>query len=211
MGYGRAAYQRIAIGFCAAVVAGPASAHHPTGGRTPATVADGLLSGLGHPVIGLDHLAFVIGLGGLAGLAATRRFGLIPAFVFASMLGVVAHAGRLDLPAAEALVAGSLLVAGLALLVQRGLAGALAIMLAAAAGLVHGYAHGEAIVGAEATPLLAYLAGLAIVQTAIAAVVLFATRVATDANPFALGRLRFAGTALAALGAVNLALVYASP
>jgi urease accessory protein len=37
------------------LLAEPAFAHHPMGGLTPATFADGLLSGLGHPVIGLDQ------------------------------------------------------------------------------------------------------------------------------------------------------------
>ena len=38
-------------------MAGSAAAHHPTGGRMPANVLDGFLSGIGHPVIGPDHLA----------------------------------------------------------------------------------------------------------------------------------------------------------
>jgi len=32
------------------------------GGKTPSTFADGILSGLGHPIIGPDHLAFLIAL-----------------------------------------------------------------------------------------------------------------------------------------------------
>ena len=44
----------------------PALAHHPMGGRMPATFTDGLLSGLGHPIIGLDHLAAVLAIGCLA-------------------------------------------------------------------------------------------------------------------------------------------------
>ena len=44
----------------------PAFAHHPMGGATPSTFTEGLLSGLGHPIIGLDHLAFVIGVGLMA-------------------------------------------------------------------------------------------------------------------------------------------------
>jgi hypothetical protein len=43
-----------------------ASAHHPMGGTTPQTLWHGLLSGFGHPVIGLDHLAFVVAMGLLA-------------------------------------------------------------------------------------------------------------------------------------------------
>ena len=41
-------------------------AHHPTGGNTPDTFSSGLLSGLAHPIIGIDHLIFLILLGILA-------------------------------------------------------------------------------------------------------------------------------------------------
>ncbi len=37
-----------------------ARAHHPMGGQTPETFSQGLLSGFGHPIIGIDHLAFLI-------------------------------------------------------------------------------------------------------------------------------------------------------
>ena len=46
----------------------------------------------------------------------------------------------------------------------------------AVAGLVHGYARGESLVGAEASPLVAYLLGLLIMQTAIGVVVYAAVR-----------------------------------
>ena len=39
------------------MVAVPAYAHHPMGGVTPSSFGEGLLSGIGHPIIGLDHLA----------------------------------------------------------------------------------------------------------------------------------------------------------
>ena len=54
------------------LTAGNASAHHVMGGRMPSTFTEGLLSGLGHPVIGADHLAFLVGLGiavGIGGLS----------------------------------------------------------------------------------------------------------------------------------------------
>src|SRR6266705_841511 len=38
-------------------------AHHFMGGGPPETFAQGLLSGLGHPVIGLDHAAFIVAAG----------------------------------------------------------------------------------------------------------------------------------------------------
>eukprot|EP01137_Pigoraptor_chileana_P012941 Opistho-2@65834 len=68
----------------------PAFAHHPMGGQTPQTFMNGLLSGLGHPIIGLDHLAAVVGVGILAGLAAR---GIVPVLAFSAAViaGVVAH------------------------------------------------------------------------------------------------------------------------
>jgi hypothetical protein len=64
----------------------PALAHHPFGGSTPTTAIAAFLSGLGHPVIGLDHLAFVIIVGLLA---AVMGLGLmIPiAFTVAALSG----------------------------------------------------------------------------------------------------------------------------
>jgi urease accessory protein len=49
-----------------AATGGGAEAHHAMGGTTPQTLAQGLLSGLAHPVIGLDHLAFTLAAGLLA-------------------------------------------------------------------------------------------------------------------------------------------------
>ena len=43
-----------------------------------------------------------------------------------------------------------------------------AAVLAVVAGLFHGWAYGAAVVGAETTPILAYLAGFGLVQMAIA-------------------------------------------
>ena len=40
-----------------------AFAHHPLGGAAPETMLHGFLSGVGHPLIGFDHLAFVFAIG----------------------------------------------------------------------------------------------------------------------------------------------------
>ena len=57
----------------------PAFAHHLMGGRTPATFGEGILSGLGHPIIGLDHFAAVVAVGCLA---AAHRAGMALAVGF---------------------------------------------------------------------------------------------------------------------------------
>lgn len=46
-----------------------ALAHHAMGGQLPQTFGQGLLSGIGHPVIGVDHFAFVVAVGIVAALA----------------------------------------------------------------------------------------------------------------------------------------------
>ena len=45
-----------------------ALAHHPMGGAVPTTAWQGLLSGLGHPVIEINHLLFLLGAATVVGL-----------------------------------------------------------------------------------------------------------------------------------------------
>lgn len=149
---------------------GSALAHHPMGGTVPATLLEGLLSGLGHPVIGLDHLAFVLAAGMLAAGArdAGLRLALPLLFLGAGVAGTLLHLGGLGLGPVELLIAASLLAAG-GLLLRREAAGAgLLAALFAAAGLFHGHAFAEAVAGAETGPILAYLLGLAGTQAALA-------------------------------------------
>lgn len=149
------------------LIASPALAHHPSGSQTPTNALQGFLSGLGHPIVGPDHLAFVIAAGLLA---AAMGGGLsIPlGFVAASLAGTGLHLMALDLPAPESIISASVLVFGGLLAMKQYPKLGLVIALAALAGLFHGYAYGEAVVGAEMTPLIAYLLGFAGVQMAIA-------------------------------------------
>src|SRR5215831_10541374 len=145
----------------------PAFAHHLMGGHTPATFGEGILSGLGHPVIGLDHFAAVVAVGCLA--AAHRvAYALVIAFVLAMMAGVALHLHGATVPGAEILVALSVIALGALMLADRHMPVGAALLLFAVVGAVHGYALGESIYGAEPTPLYAYLLGLAVVQSAIA-------------------------------------------
>jgi urease accessory protein len=150
----------------AALLATPlAQAHHPMGGTTPSTLTEGLLSGLGHPVIGPDHLAFLLIAGLLAAaVVGSARYLLPLAFVGATVGGTLYHLAAGGLPLAESVIALSVLLGGLALVLRRSLPTLLLGGLFALAGVYHGYAYGEAIIGAESTPLLAYLAGFAIIQ-----------------------------------------------
>jgi urease accessory protein len=149
------------------LAATPVLAHHPLGGRVPANLFEGLMSGLAHPVIGIDHLVMIVAIGLFAGIKR-QGWALPIAFVVAAMAGTGLHLMSMSLPGAEIWVAGSVLALGFMMLVQERLNLAAIAGLIGVAGLFHGYAYGEAIVGAEATPLVGYLAGFSAVQLAIA-------------------------------------------
>ncbi|NEQ23815.1 MAG: hypothetical protein F6K28_32670 [Microcoleus sp. SIO2G3] len=149
--------------------ANPALAHHALGGNTPTNALEGFTSGLAHPVIGLDHFAFIVSVGLFAAIA--RQGILIPiGFVLAAMVGTGVHLMQLSLPAAEFFIAGSVLLFGILLAMKKELNGWIVVGLAAIAGLFHGYAYGEAIFGAQMTPIIAYLAGFTVIQLVIATV-----------------------------------------
>lgn len=182
-----------------AVSVSPAFAHHPMGGATPQTVATGLLSGLGHPIIGIDHLAFVIAVG-LAAAFTSRRFLTPLAFVAATIAGCLVQVAGTALPIAETVIAASIVALGTLVLSGRARGSFILIGLFAVAGLFHGWAYGESIVGAEPAPLLAYLAGFAAVQYALALAAGYVTlRIWNSAGPAAI-QPRLAGALIAGIG-----------
>ncbi len=156
------------IVFLALLGASPALAHHPMGGAAPQTMFHGLLGGLAHPVIGIDHFAFVI-LVGLAAAFSGRMLAAPAAFIAATVAGTLVQLGGIVLPLAELVIAGSIIGLGALLLMGRRLDGAASLAGFAAVGLFHGWAYGAAVIGSEPMPVLAYLAGFAGVQFVIAA------------------------------------------
>lgn len=156
------------------LAAGPALAHHPMGGVTPSTMTEGLLSGLGHPIIGIDHLAFLVVVALLAyRLPGAARWLAPAAFVGGTLGGTLIHLQAVDLPMAELLVALTVVVGGVTVLFNlrtNAISNAAGLsLLLAVAGLFHGYAYGESIIGAEAAPLVSYLIGFSLVQYALIA------------------------------------------
>jgi urease accessory protein len=164
-------FSNMRLGACAALAAmavtAPAWAHHVMGGELPQTFLQGLLSGVGHPVIGLDHLAAIVGVGILAALAG-RGVGPVLAFSAAMIAGVALHLRGIDILASELLVGLSTLAIGGLVILRQSMRPSVAAALFAVAGLFHGYALGESIVGAEVSPLVAYFAGLLLIQTVVA-------------------------------------------
>jgi urease accessory protein len=145
---------------------GVALAHHFMGGATPQTFAQGLLSGLGHPIIGADHAAFIVGAGFLLGLAKDGLWGVL-ALVLGTLVGAMLHLAGWTFTLNEVAVALSVVLVGALLVFQAG--GRWVWALVALAGALHGYAYAESIFGAEPAPLYAYLVGFCLIQFAVAA------------------------------------------
>lgn len=141
----------------------PASAHHVMGGMAPSNLFEGLLSGLAHPVIEMDHLAFVIALG-LAAAFTSDGVRLVALFVGGSLAGVLTHGFGRSVPHLELLVALSIVCVGLGFVARR-LGRSLAWwVFAAAAGLLHGFSYGEATAASPWPVVLSYAAGLVVTQ-----------------------------------------------
>lgn len=182
----------------------PAYAHNPSGGEVSTTFLEGFLSGLGHPIIGVDHLVFVISVGLLASTVA-RGFWIPIAFVLTALVGTGLHLMLVDMPMVEVVVSASVLVSGILLARLEKPNTAIIVVLAGIAGLFHGYAYGEAIIGATAVPLTAYLLGFTLIQTAIA---LNVCKVATIVKKSSVARpefLHFSGYIVIATGMAFLA------
>lgn len=154
-----------------AMVGGPAFAHHPLAGAAMETFSHGLLSGIGHPLLGFDHLFFVIAVG-IAALFTGKRFAAPAAYIAAMLIGCALMAAGIGLPAKEAMIGLSLLVVGGIVLSGRALSLVPAVALFAAFGLFHGSAFGDTMAAQEAgygaQVLVGYLIGLGAVQYAIA-------------------------------------------
>jgi len=134
----------------------PALAHHVADlGRLQPTVANGVLSGLAHPVLGPDHLLFLLALS-LVGLQSRLNWAL--GLLLVGLMGSVAGLLWSVLPGAEALVAGTLVVEALVLLRR------LPDWLLLPAMALHGYVLSGPVFGWSSMPVAAYGAGLVVSQ-----------------------------------------------
>lgn len=152
------------------MLAVPVMAHHPMGGRLPGNGFEGFLSGFAHPLIGPDHFAFMVAVG-LLSAVKQQGVSILVAFIVSSMVGTGLHVLGLDIPFTELFISGSVLLFGVLLARQNKYKPNtfLIMLLAAISGVFHGYAYGEAVVGAETAPLLSYLVGFTTIQVVMSA------------------------------------------
>ncbi len=154
----------------------------------------GLLAGLAHPWMGVDHLLAMVMVGLLAVRMSKRStMVVVPAlFVVAMLVGAAWAALVLMNGSVEWLVSGSVLVIGLALAMLRRDVLVWALPIVPIAGVFHGYAHLTEMTGHAA----GYLSGMV-----IATAVLHALGIALGLGLMRLSSelpLRFAGSAMAA-------------
>ena len=120
------------------LLAGTASAH--TGDHGTVT---GFAGGLGHPLMGLDHLVAMIAIGLWAAQQGGRALWAVPAaFVGAMVMGGTLAWSGITLPHVETAIALSVLVLGLLIATRRQWAVTAGMALAACFAVFHGYAHG---------------------------------------------------------------------
>jgi urease accessory protein len=147
-----------------------AFAHHPLAGQEMSTFFHGLMSGVGHPLLGFDHLFFVV-LVGVAALYTGRALLAPVAYIITMLLGCLLATSGLIVPGVEAVIALTLLVLGIVVSRGRALALPHALALFAVAGVFHGAAFGGAMASAEANShsvvLAGYLLGLGAIQYAV--------------------------------------------
>jgi urease accessory protein len=197
----------LSVAIAAALAGTPAWSHHFMDNALPGTFAEGLLSGLGHPLIGLDHAAFIVATGFFLARVKGGLWG-VATLIAGSLVGAAAHLNGVDIAGGEIGVALSVMAVGILLMLSRWriepawLGAGLAL-----AGALHGHAYAEAIFGAEATPLGAYLIGFSCTQVGVAAAAFYAHRRLLAArrswaNPVG----SVLGAAAGAVGAVFLAL-----
>lgn len=140
--------------FGALLVSTPALAHTGLGN------ASGLVAGMLHPVLGLDHLLAMVAVGVWSGLALPNRpWGGAAAFVGAMLVGAAIGFASIPLPAVETLILASVVVFGLFVLTARpGMPKAFIVASLAVIGLFalgHGHAHASESEGG----MLAYVVG----------------------------------------------------
>ncbi|WP_108386607.1 HupE/UreJ family protein [Yoonia sediminilitoris] len=153
------------------LAATPALAHHPLGGLPMETFTHGLASGVGHPVLGFDHLFFVVAMG-IAALFTANRLATPAAYIGAMLAGCALMYAGIAMPIAETMIVLSLIVVGGIVLSGKALSTPVAMLVFAGFGLFHGSAFGASIAGQEGgiggAVLLGYLIGLGAIQYLIA-------------------------------------------
>ncbi len=181
----------------------PALAHHPLAGQLMETFTHGLLSGIGHPLLGFDHLFFVIAVGIAALFTSNARLSA-GAYIVAMLAGCLMMRSGIGFPLIEFEIGSSLLIVGWLLSSGRSIGLTTTMILFAVFGLFHGSAFGDSIAGQEAaiggSVLTGYLLGLGILQYGVAMGSGWVAKTLFNATEASAINARLAGAVVAGIG-----------
>lgn len=130
----------------------------PVHAHTGVGAAHGLLDGLLHPLVGVDHLLVMLAVGLWAAMRGGKALWLLPmAFLTAMAAGAGLTLLDITITKAESWVSFSVLTAGVLVWHNARMPSALAVALVAVFAIAHGYVHAAEL--ADGANALAYSAG----------------------------------------------------
>lgn len=185
---------RLAFGVAATLaVATPAFAH-------PGSATEGMAAGFVHPLFGLDHILAMLAVGIFAAQkGGVWRFAVPASFMIAMAFGGMLAIAGVEFPMLETGIAFSVAILGLAIVFADRVPAIAGAALAGVFALFHGAAHGAEI--AEGASFLPYAIGF---LTATGLLHAAGLAIATFARNTRFAAMRYAGAAIAAVGAVLL-------
>jgi len=130
------------------------------------THGTGLMAGLSHPILGLDHLLAILCIGFLSAQMKIKSSWMIPlVFAIAMLVSGWLGIGTEGFAGMEQGIAISVIVMGILVALKNKIGLVPAVLLAGAIGFFHGYAHGVEM-PEESRPFVyisGYLLGVAII------------------------------------------------
>ena len=116
----------------------------------PGHEAVGFMSGVLHPLTGLDHLLVMLAIGFWAARAPTEnRFQIPTLFIIFLLIGLTMGAFMTTSSMVELGIAVSVLAMGLILFLSARISALWQLMLTSMFGLIHGFVHGQELILAE--------------------------------------------------------------
>ncbi len=188
-------FRSVLLAFCISSVTCTVALAHP---HHAVPHSHGLMSGVSHPWLGLDHLLAMIAVGLLSVQMGGRALWLLPtSFVGMMIMGGAMGMSGLEFPAMEFGIALSVVALGAALAIGKKYHLVAAAIVIGTFGLMHGHAHGTEM-PTMATPML-YAIGF-VSATVLLHLTGIAGGIVASRNPRLAFGLRMSGAAISCAG-----------
>ncbi|PPR79669.1 MAG: hypothetical protein CFH01_00253 [Alphaproteobacteria bacterium MarineAlpha2_Bin1] len=139
------------------------SAHHFIEGEVPRNLLQGLISGIAHPVIGLDHLFFLIFTSLIVYFIFKKNF-FIFLFIFSTILGSFISIFNISFPLLELSIIVSILLVGFSFFIYKSIPSFVILISFIIFGILHGSAYGKTIIDASVQIQISYILGFTLIQ-----------------------------------------------